>query len=101
VIAANMSWYTTNTIVGMRVLPMDGCSTAPRSAKYLRSPMYALPVSENASEKPQSHHWKDTTASVIIDAHIMLSAFFRRRRPAADACQLSVGTRACGLDHAQ
>lgn len=42
----------------MRVLPMDGFSRTPLRAKYFKSPMYAEPVSENASEKPQKNHCK-------------------------------------------
>ena len=73
VIAANMSWKTQNAIEGIRGLPIEGFSSTPLRPKYplltsrqlsddatrtvrislvysRRSPMYAFPVSLNASE---------------------------------------------------
>lgn len=68
---------------------------ARREAQLLRSPINALAVSLNVSEKPQKNHyegaksepsrvgaeylvatWKDTVASVIMLRYIIVSAFF-------------------------
>jgi hypothetical protein len=47
----------------------------------LKSPMYALPVSLNASEKPQKNHWKETMPTETNAVHIMDRAFFLLSRP--------------------
>ena len=65
----------------MRADPIEGFSSTPFKAKYLRSPMYALPVSEKAREYPQKNHWNDTTARIATDRNIIDNAFLRRRRP--------------------
>ena len=55
----------------------DGCRWT-----HLRSPMYAVPVSEKASEYPQIVHWNVTTARPAKLRYSMLSALLRLNKPA-------------------
>ena len=42
--AANMSWYTQNTIEGTRELPMEGWSSTPLKPKYSINRMLEIEV---------------------------------------------------------
>ena len=50
VIAANMHWKMQKARAGIAAEPIEGSARTPLRPKYLRSPMYAEPVSENANE---------------------------------------------------